>query len=297
MSDIVTPRVDLAFKKIFGTEENKDVLLSLVNSIVSEEDQVESITLLNPYTIKDFKQDKGSILDIKAQGKDGAKLNIEMQVQNDECYDKRALYYWSRLYASQIGSSEEYERLKKTIGIHILNFSCIPQKIKYANTFVLTEVDTGVRYFHDIELHTVELGKYESSSSDLNKFVDKIHNLRDAWVTFFSKPDDLDSNNLPDKLNHPEIKKALKTLETMNFTKEERESYDARLKWLRDEASILSTKFNTGKAEGIKEGIEKGIEKGIEEVTRNLLSMDLDITAISKATGLSESEIKKIKDS
>ena len=86
----------------------------------------------------------------------------------------------------------------------------------------------------------------------------------------------------------------------MNFTKEERESYDARLKWLRDEASILSTKFNTGKAEGIKEGIEKGIkegiEKGIEEVTRNLLSMDLDITAISKATGLSESEIKKIKN-
>ena len=64
----INPRVDLAFKKIFGTEENKDLLISLINSTVGEEDQVIDVVLLNPYNQKNFKQDKLSILDIKAKG-------------------------------------------------------------------------------------------------------------------------------------------------------------------------------------------------------------------------------------
>jgi predicted transposase/invertase (TIGR01784 family) len=67
MSNIST-RVDIAFKKIFGVEENKDLLISLINSIVGQADQVSDLTLLNPYNPKNFKQDKLSILDIKAVG-------------------------------------------------------------------------------------------------------------------------------------------------------------------------------------------------------------------------------------
>ena len=74
----INPRVDLAFKKIFGTEENKDLLISLINSTVGEEDQVIDVTLLNPYNQKNFKQDKLSILDIKAEGACGKKFNIEI---------------------------------------------------------------------------------------------------------------------------------------------------------------------------------------------------------------------------
>ena len=78
MSDI-SPRVDIAFKKIFGVEENKDLLISLINSIVWKEDQVEEVVLLNPYNVKNFKDDKLSILDIKAKGLDGKRFNIEIQ--------------------------------------------------------------------------------------------------------------------------------------------------------------------------------------------------------------------------
>ena len=74
----ISPRVDLAFKKIFGVEENKDLLISLINSIVGQDDQVEDITLLNPYNPKNFRQDKLSILDIKAKGIDGKRFNIEI---------------------------------------------------------------------------------------------------------------------------------------------------------------------------------------------------------------------------
>ena len=94
----ISPRVDIAFKKIFGVEENTDLLISLINSIVGEEDQVEEVTLLNPYNAKNFKQDKLSILNIKAKGRDGKRYNIEIQISDEADYDKRALYYCAKLY-------------------------------------------------------------------------------------------------------------------------------------------------------------------------------------------------------
>ena len=98
MTERISPRIDIAFKKIFGVEENKDLLISLINSIVSNDDQVADVTLLNPYNPKNFKQDKLSILDIKAKGADGKRFNIEIQISDEADYDKRALYYWAKLY-------------------------------------------------------------------------------------------------------------------------------------------------------------------------------------------------------
>jgi hypothetical protein len=66
---LINPRVDIAFKKIFGVEENKDLLMSLLNSIVSDEDQIDEVELLNPYNDRNFKKDKLSVLDIKARNK------------------------------------------------------------------------------------------------------------------------------------------------------------------------------------------------------------------------------------
>ena len=104
MTERISPRVDIAFKKIFGVEENKDLLISLINSIVSEADQVADVTLLNPYNPQSFKTDKLSILDIKARGIDGKRFNIEIQITDAADYDKRALYYWSKLYIEQLSN-------------------------------------------------------------------------------------------------------------------------------------------------------------------------------------------------
>ena len=105
----ISPRVDIAFKKIFGVEENKDLLISLINAVVSEEDQVCEITLLNPYNPKNFRKDKLSILDIKATGQDGKRFNIEIQISDEADYNKRALYYWAKLYTEQLKEAEDYK--------------------------------------------------------------------------------------------------------------------------------------------------------------------------------------------
>ena len=152
MTERISPRIDIAFKKIFGVEENKDLLISLINSIVSQSDQVSDVVLLNPYNVQNFKTDKLSILDIKAKGIDGKQFNIEIQITDEADYDKRALYYWGKLYTEQLKVSEDYSKLNKTIGIHILNFTSITGTERYHHAFHLVDEKTGLRYFKDIEL-------------------------------------------------------------------------------------------------------------------------------------------------
>ena len=119
----LNPRVDIVFKKLFGVEENKDLLISLINSIVSENDQIEDLELINPYNPRNFEADKLSVLDVKAKRiRDGLRYSIEIQLLDEGDYDKRALYYWARLYTEQLEKGIDYSKLRKAIAIHILNF-------------------------------------------------------------------------------------------------------------------------------------------------------------------------------
>ncbi len=311
----INPRVDIAFKKIFGVEENKDLLISLINSIVSEEDQVTDVTLLNPYNLQSFKKDKLSILDVKAKGHDGKRFNIEIQISDEADYNKRALYYWAKLYTEQLKARGDYGELCKAIGIHILNFTSIPELEPYHNVFYITEKETGFHYFRDLELHTVELKKFiGEDNNELNDLVKKVKASLDMWSAFLTRHDLLVEDRLPHELDKPELKKALHVLDTLNFAEEEWQAYEDRLKWLRIETNTLKNYFEKGRAEGMEEGIAKGIEKGkvegIEQgidrgikmgeqaalikIANTLLSEGTSIEKIAHLTGLTEAEIKEL---
>ena len=296
---MISPRIDIAFKKIFGVEENKDLLISLINSIVSEEDQVSSVTLLNPYNPKNFLNDKLSILDIKAEGHNGKRFNIEIQISDEADYDKRALYYWAKLYTEQLKISEDYSLLSKAIGIHILNFTSIPDVKKYHNVFHITEKETGLKYFKDLELHTIELKKFsDNPREELTDLISRIKTKLDIWAAFLTRYDLLKSDNLPQPLDNQSLKKAINVLDVMNFSDQERDAYEDHLKWLRIEMNTLKKAEAKGKAEGLAEGKAKGLAEGAKtrniEIARNLLSKGLDIRLISEATGLSEEELKNL---
>jgi len=293
----ISPRVDLAFKKIFGVEENKDLLISLINSIVGQDDQVEDITLLNPYNPKNFRQDKLSILDIKAKGIDGKRFNIEIQISDEADYDKRALYYWAKLYTEQLKTAQDYSTLSKAIGIHILNFTSIPQAQNYHNVFHITEKENGFAYFKDLELHTIELNKFTGDSSEeLQDIVAKTRNALDMWLAFLTRHDLLKADKLPKELDNDKLKKALKVLDVLNFSEEERELYEDHLKWLRIEANTLKKTAEKALAEGISIGEARGIEKGVEKTAINMLKQKLDDKLICSVTGLSLEEITKLKN-
>jgi len=303
MSEKVMPRVDIAFKKLFGVEENKDLLISLINSVVSKEDQVETVDILNPYNFRDFKQEKSSILDIKAKGPTGKRYCIELQISDDGDYDKRALYYWGKAYTQQLSIGMGYSKLNKTIGIHILNFISIPETKKYHNFFRPTDTESGVHYFKDMELHTIELSKFEdqikgeqlNETDELKLLVSKVKTSLDRWVAFLTRHNLLNKHNLPEELKDPQVKKALEVIEVMNLSDEEREAYEAHLHWLRIEESTLKKAKEEAREEGIAIGEERGIEKGIEKVAKNLLSQGVYIEVIAKSTGLTINKIEELK--
>ena len=326
----ITPKVDLAFKKIFAVEENKDLLISLINSIVGPQDQVSDVTLLNPYNPQDFKGEKSSIVDIKATNQDGKRFNIEIQISNDASYDKRALFYWAKLYTEQLKASEDFSTLSKAIGIHILNFLSIPDVEKYHNVFHIAEKETGVPYFKDLELHTIELKKFsDDSKEELSDIVLKVKSALDMWLAFLTRHDLLIADNLPKELNDPNLKKAIGVLDVMNFTAAEREAYEEHLKWLRVESCTLKNHeqigeergelrgiekgikigeekgrvegMEKGRVEGMKIGEEKGREEGMKEnkilTAKAMLSAGLDINIISKVTGIVVAELKELETS
>ena len=296
---MINPRVDIAFKKIFGTEANKDLLLSLVNSILSPEDQVAELVLLNPYNSQNFRHNKLSILDIKAKSLDGRLFNIEMQVADEADYDKRALYYWARLYTDQLKSGENYSELAKAIGIHILNFTSIIATPKYHNIFHLLEKDDQIHYFKDIELHTIELNKFTGDKIlALNELVAKIKTSLDVWLAFLTRHALLQPNQLPEALNQPYLKKALQVLTVMNFSAEERAIYEGHLDWLRIEESALRKRWQDGKTEGLAEGEVKGKVAGaMQAKTAVILKMHQagsKIDAIADIVDLTPAEVMAI---
>lgn len=293
----ITPRVDLAFKKIFGVEENKDLLISLINSIVSKEDQIVDVTLLNPYNPQNFRNDKLSILDIKALGESGKRFNIEIQITDEADYDKRALYYWAKLYTETLQASQDYSSLNKAIGIHILNFTSIPETNKYHNVFHITEKDSGLLYFKDLELHTIELNKFSNNpNEELADILKKVGNSLDIWSAFLTRHDLLNSNNLPKKLDNASLKKALTVLDVMNFTSEERDAYEDHLKWLRIEANTLKKYEAQARVRGKVEGIQIGKTEEKIAIARNLKKSGVAITIISESTGLTKKQIEELDD-
>jgi predicted transposase/invertase (TIGR01784 family) len=176
-----------------------------------------------------FKNDKLSILDIKARGANKKWYVIEMQVMDQKYFDSRALYYWARVYHGQLANGINYDCLEKTISINFLNFDCLDEE-GYHNIYKLMNQNSHNLYPNDhVELHFIELKKYHESFST----------MLDKWTNFLVKAYEYDKQHLPEELQVPSIEKALEVLEHMSLNDEERESYEARLKWLRDEEMAL----------------------------------------------------------
>ncbi|NFG60748.1 Rpn family recombination-promoting nuclease/putative transposase [Clostridium sp. CMCC3677] len=303
----LNPKVDFAFKKLFGSEENKDILISFINSILSEDQQVKDIILKNPYNIANYKSDKMSILDIKAVDEKGTWYDIEMQLSEQVFYEKRAFYYWAKVYSDQLEGGYNYDKLRKTISINILDFDYIDED-DFHNVYKVYNEKSKKEFSSVFEMHFIELNKFKKDFKDVKTTLDR-------WIAFLNRAYELEKDKIPTELAVDEsVKKAVEKLDVMYLDREERELYEGELKAIRDYIACMQTAeikgiqqgiqrgIEQGIQKGIQQGIEKGIEKGIEQgatqkiketvIQANKLGMD-NIT-ISKLTGLTDEEINKI---
>ena len=298
----VNPRVDFAFKKLFGSEENKDLLISLINAIVSEEEQVVEVELKNPYNLADYRADKISILDIKARDENGRWFNVEMQIREDNNFDKRALYYWAKLVTEQFSEGMMYKDLKKTISISILDYDFVPDTEEVHSCYKILNTATGKDdQMHNVfELHYIELKKFKKTYNQIQTDLDR-------WSSFLTTAHQLDREHTPKELaSDKNIVKAIAAIDRM-FDADERQVYEVRLKEYTDVASIIASGVEKNIEKGVEIGIEKGMEIGIEKgveigtekgvekaskaIVLNMAGKGIDIAAIADLTGLSVSDI------
>jgi len=262
----ISPKIDFVFHKLFGSEQNKDLLISLINSVVAPTPYVVEVTLKSPFNLADYRDAKVSILDIKAVDQAGVVYDIEMQVQRHILYGKRAIYYLAKTYADQIDTGDDYSKLNTTIGIHFLDFEYFADP-RVLRQFVLkdTETNDAPAALSDVRLYFVEMPK-------LDKDWPQIRTALDRWVAFMNKAEQLSSNALPDELAaEPTVTKAVAELERIGQNPEEREIYEAEVKARMVDQIQLKTAEREGEQRGILLGRQEGITVGRQEGAQSLL--------------------------
>ena len=276
---LLSPKVDFVFKKIFGSEENKSVLISFLNATLKPKKEIVSVDLKNTDIEKEYLKDKFSKLDVKATTSNKEIINIEIQLCDQYNMIQRTLYYWSKMYEEQMEQSDNYRKLSRTVCINILNYNYLDND-RLHNIYRLKEIETNEELTDICEIHFIEIPKLRHL--DLKDEADML----EVWVEFLRDPESEVIRSI-ETINN-DIKKAKDKLYKLSQSKEDRELYFLREKSIRDEISALS------KAK--EEGMQKGAKNKELEIAKNAIKNNLDDNTIKAITGLSLEEIKQIRN-
>lgn len=297
---LVNLRIDFAFKQLFGTNGNEDILIAFLNAMLknSLEAPIVSLQLEDPHLHREHEEDKLSILDISATLDIGTKVNVEIQLNNNHDMIKRSLYYWGRLYTSQLQKGMPYSSLHKTITINLLNFVMFPEYEAFHTTGILWNQEQQKLLSDDIEVHIVEIPKLMQQWRE-----EKVNPWEDSFVRWLlllpANEDEHLTQTLEDiAMNRdPILQKAMNKWERMSQDSSFRQAYEAREKALMDEAAKFAHAEQQGIKKGIKKGIEQGVEQGKMQLIRGMHKNGVSVEDIAKLTGLPEIEIQRFLQS
>jgi predicted transposase/invertase (TIGR01784 family) len=319
MMNYISPKNDVAFKKIFGVEKNKDILMHFLNDVIEREDKqkIVDVTLLNPIQYPEGGGSKQSIVDVLCREENGTRYIVEMQVSKVAGFEKRAQYYAAKAYFSQAKEGDLYADLKEVIFLAIIDFEMFPNKKHYKSVHVTLDQKTHERDLRDFSFTFIELKKF-------NKTIDELETYEDKWCYFFkhaSRPGQMTSLT---REKDDVISKAFHELEMHNWTSEEMIAYEASDKRERDhlaredylEKTATARGLEKGRKAGLKEGMKKGLQKGRQEgmeagikegietgqacrsyeVAKSLVQIGLPIEMIANISRLSQGEVQGLFD-
>ncbi|HEO65878.1 MAG TPA: Rpn family recombination-promoting nuclease/putative transposase [Spirochaetes bacterium] len=280
---IVHAYSDIFVKYLFGSAGHEDLLLRFINDVLghSGSTRIASVDILNPFNLQTFPKDKLTILDVKGKDNKGKIYNIEIQSSGDETYKHRALYYWAKLYSSQIKEGEHYTKLHPVISINLLHFHLIKEHNDYYSCFRLTKNDD-----HDLVL-TNHLSIYFIELLNFTKKIPKNLNSLEKWLYFF-KYEGKEDEFMKVIIKDDEILEKADRL-YKRFTQDE------QLKDIYESIVEGERKYLTDLELAERKGIEQGIEKERHEIAQLMLKQGLEIDLISKTTQLTVEEIEQLK--
>jgi len=265
---------DIAFRKIFGNENKKEILISFLNAVLKLENQnkIKTITLLNPFQFPKIKGLKVTVIDVKATDENGNIFIVEMQLTDKKGLDKRIQYYGAKGYSSQIDSGDEYLKLKPMIFIGILDFDYFDSP-NYISRHLIMDTETGERKLKDLEFNFIELPKFTKELEDLDNLIDK-------WIYFIKNSENLAV--IPENTTDTGLLSAYKDAEKHNWTKEELEEYEYAQIREQDEKGTLEL------------AVEKAVDNNTIEIAKEMIKENFSNVQISKMTKLSIEIVEKL---
>ena len=278
----INPFTDYGFKKLFGEEMNKELLLDFLNELLKEEQgQIVDLTYLKTEQLGVTDIDRKAIFDLYCENEKGEKFIVELQKSKQNFFKDRTVYYSTFPIREQAKRADWDYELKAVYTIAILDFvfdsdKNDPEKFRY--DVKLSEIETKKVFYDKLTFIYLEMPKF-------NKTVDELKTRFDKWLFLIRNLNKL--NRIPDKLKEQIFEKVFETAEIARFTPDQVRSYEDSLKYYRD----LKNSLDTAKEEGVIEGIEKGIEK----VAKNALKMGKSVSEIIELTGLTKEQIEDLK--
>lgn len=289
----INPKIDFAFKKIFGSNQSKLILISFLNArIYDGNPTIADLEIIDPYLASRVQYLKDSYLDVKARLAGGATVIIEMQVLNIESFAKRVVYNAAKTYSNQLIRGEGYFKLKPVIALTVTDLEMFDNDREVISHFVFKEKERLFDYVDpEIELIFIELPKF-------NKKLDELENLTDKWVYFMKNAPSLEV--VPQTMETvSEIQQAFAIADETNLNAEELKDLESRERYIQDQQGVLLKGIEEGLAKGREEGRKEGLALGMREkalsIARQLLNV-LDNQTISQTTGLSVEDVQNLRE-
>ena len=286
--DFLDVKTDFAFKKVFGSEQSKEILIDFLNAVIDFGDVgITDLTIVDPYQIPLLKGMKDSYVDVKAVLSDKRKVIIEMQVLSVEGFEKRVLYNAAKLYSTQLKKSEKYSTLEPIIALTITDFEMFQEFDRVISYWNLREKESLIQYSGDIELIFIELPKFTKSENEL-------HSVTDKWIYFIKNAGELDF--VPKTFSEPNLLDAFELANTAGMNEDELEIQFKRRDFIWLQKGSLEKAQKDGWKQGVQEGREKGKREEKLSIARNLLARNVDLEIILAGTGLSKDIIIGLRE-
>ncbi len=286
----VNPLTDFGFKKLFGTEPNKELLINFLNQVLPEKHQIKELSYSKTEQLGQSALDRKAIFDLYCIGESGERFIVEIQKAKQNYFKDRSVYYASFPIQGQSRKGDWDFRLQPVYTVGILDFIFDDHKEESELLHLIELKNQRCEIFYDkLKFIYIELPKFNKSESELDSQFDK-------WIYVFKHLSEL--QNRPQALQDRIFKRLFEVAEIARFTQEERAAYEESLKYYRDIKNVVDTSREEGKEEGKEQGLREGKEQGLKE-GKAMIAIEMKkngepLDKIVRYTGLSREEIEKL---
>ncbi len=273
----VNPFTDFGFKKIFGEEASKPLLIDFLNALLPQEDKIIDLTFKNSEQLGQTDIDRKAIYDVYCESESGEKFIVELQKAKQNHFKERTVYYSTFPIREQAEKGDWNYNLKAVYCVGILDFTfddyeTEPERSEVVHTIKLKN-QNGKVFYDKLTFIYLEMPNFKRTESELNSRLDQ-------WLYFIRNLEDFQS--IPSIFSDDVFEKAFEKAELAKLGQADLFDYEMNLKIYRDYKSTIDTAFDEGKLEGKR------------EIARSAKLMGLDTEAIMKLTGLSQEEIEAL---